>query len=284
MTIHKILNNNVAVVIKDEKEMIITGRGICFKKKVGDIIEENLIEKEFLLLDDDVRNRFMKITTETTPQCLKISDYIIKKAKKVLKKELNENIYVSLTDHIQFTINRYYQGMQLKNDMLWHIKKMYPEEFELGQKASELIQKEFNISLLPDESSFIALHIVSAELNEDIPNVYNITKIVQDILSIVTYHFNITLNEDSIHYFRFVTHLKFFAQRISNKILYEDEEDDGLFEAVISKYSDAYECATKIGAYIKNTQKRNVTNEELMYLTIHIKRMIMEDEKKGGIY
>ena len=35
MKISKLLNNNVAVVIEDDEEKIVMGRGICFKKKTG---------------------------------------------------------------------------------------------------------------------------------------------------------------------------------------------------------------------------------------------------------
>ena len=65
------------------------------------------------------------------------------------------------------------------------------------------------MSLPEDEAGFIALHIVNAELNEEMPNIINITKVMQEILSIVKYHFKIDFNEESLHYYRFVTHLKF---------------------------------------------------------------------------
>ena len=39
MEISKVLNNNVAVVIENNEEKIVMGRGICFKKKSGDTIE-----------------------------------------------------------------------------------------------------------------------------------------------------------------------------------------------------------------------------------------------------
>ena len=39
MKIHKILNNNVAVVLDEHgDEKIVMGKGICFKKKAGEAI------------------------------------------------------------------------------------------------------------------------------------------------------------------------------------------------------------------------------------------------------
>ena len=48
MEISKVLNNNVAVVIENNEEKIVMGRGICFKKKTGDTIEPKIIDKVFL--------------------------------------------------------------------------------------------------------------------------------------------------------------------------------------------------------------------------------------------
>ena len=49
MEISKVLNNNVAVVIENNEEKIVMGRGICFKKKSGDTIEPETIDKDFYL-------------------------------------------------------------------------------------------------------------------------------------------------------------------------------------------------------------------------------------------
>lgn len=46
MIIKKIFNNN-AILAKDlsKQEIVIMGRGVGFKKSVGDQVDENLIEK-----------------------------------------------------------------------------------------------------------------------------------------------------------------------------------------------------------------------------------------------
>lgn len=50
MKIFKILNNNVAVILnEDGQEQIVMGRGICFKKRAGDEIPDDMIDKEFHL-------------------------------------------------------------------------------------------------------------------------------------------------------------------------------------------------------------------------------------------
>lgn len=50
MEISKVLNNNVAVIIENNEEKIVMGRGICFKKKTGDTIEPETIDKVFIYI------------------------------------------------------------------------------------------------------------------------------------------------------------------------------------------------------------------------------------------
>lgn len=52
------------------------------------------------------------------------------------------------------------------------------------------------------------------------PNIVNITKVMQEILSIVKYHFHIDFDEESLHYYRFITHLKFFRAAAVQRSLY----------------------------------------------------------------
>ena len=48
MRIFKVLNNNVAVILnEDGQEKIVMGRGICFKKKAGDDLNPEAIDKTF---------------------------------------------------------------------------------------------------------------------------------------------------------------------------------------------------------------------------------------------
>ena len=46
MRIYKLLNNNAVIVLdENNREVILTGRGIAFKKKVGDLIDQTQVEK-----------------------------------------------------------------------------------------------------------------------------------------------------------------------------------------------------------------------------------------------
>ncbi|WP_227935355.1 BglG family transcription antiterminator LicT [Alkalihalobacillus deserti] len=274
MKIHKVINNNVISVLNEQqKEMVVMGRGLAFKKKPGEPVDESLIEKVFTLENIDVSERFKTLLYEVPLEYMEISDEIIHNAKDVLGKKLNESIYVSLTDHIHFAVQRHQKGMDIKNALLWEIKKLYKDEFAIGKRALDIIKNKLNITLPEDEAGFIAMHIINAELNEEMPNIANITKVIQEVLNVVKYHFKIDFDEDSLNYFRFITHLKFFAQRMFSQNYYSDE-DDFLYQTIKEKYKEAVECTEKIADFVSKKYEYELTKEEKLYLTIHIERVV----------
>ena len=74
------------------------------------------------------------------------------------------------------------------------------------------------------------------------PLVLQITKVMQEILNIVKYQLNIEYDEEALCYHRFITHLKFFAQRLLGKN-HPPSNDDDLYEVIREKYPIAYKCA-----------------------------------------
>ncbi|MCC9021899.1 BglG family transcription antiterminator LicT [Bacillus nakamurai] len=276
MKIAKVINNNVISVINEgEQELVIMGRGIAFQKKTGDPVDETRIEKIFTLDNKDVSEKFKTLLYDIPLEYMEVSEEIISYAKRQLGKKLNDSIYVSLTDHIHFALERHQKGLDIKNALLWETKRLYKEEYAIGRQALSMIRQKIGVTLPEDEAGFIALHIVNAELNEEMPNIMNITKVMQEILSIVKYHFSIEYDEESLFYYRFVTHLKFFAQRLFNGSCMEGQ-DDFLLKTVKEKYDHAYECTQKINRYIQKEFGRKLTSDELLYLTIHIERVVKQ--------
>ncbi|KIL28368.1 hypothetical protein B4133_3745 [Bacillus altitudinis] len=274
MIISKVINNNVVSAYDDEQhELVIMGRGIAFQKKSGDPIDEERIEKVFSIQNKDISEKFKTLLYDIPIEYMQVCEAIIDHARTTLNKNLNDSIYVTLTDHITFAIERHQKGMDIKNALLWEIKRLYKEEFMCGIEAIRIIQDKLNIHLPDDEAGFIAMHIVNAELNEEMPNVIQITKLIQDILNIVKYHFQIDLDEESLNYFRFVTHLKFFGQRLFNETQMENQ-NEFLYEVVKEKNTAAFQCAEKINDYVQKEYNRSLIEDEMLYLTLHIDRVI----------
>ncbi|MDU5110498.1 MAG: PRD domain-containing protein [Clostridium sp.] len=276
--IEKILNNNVVTSINDNnEEIIVMGRGIAFRKKVKDIIVEKNIEKIFTLSNPNMNNKFIELISSIPLEYTVISEEIIRYAKEKTGKKFNESIYISLTDHIYNAIDRHKQGIRVTNGLSWETKRLYSEEYEVGIEALEIIKKEFDITLSEDEAAFIALHFVNANLNEEMPILMEITKLIQEILNIVKYNFNIEFDLESLSYYRFITHLKFFAQRLFNNKINEKDEENDLFYIIKEKYNESYKCVMKIQKFILERYKYDLSKEEMLYLIIHIQKLISKN-------
>lgn len=273
MIIKKIFNNN-AVVAKDSanREVVAMGCGIAFKMSVGEVLDQSKIEKTFILKEKEASERFKLLLEDVEPEVVSLCYDIIEYAKNILNGILNDYIYVTLTDHINNAIKLQKEGLNRPNIIIWEIKKFYPKEFSVGEKALEFIQDELEIELPEDEAGNIALHLINAQVNKKSDKVQDVakqTKMVQDILNIVRYTYNISLDEKSLNYERFVTHLRFFFQRLNRKDKVESENDDFLLRQVKTKYKDAYNCMLKIEKYL-NVE---LNDEEKLYLTLHVQRI-----------
>ena len=57
------------------------------------------------------------------------STEIIDNIKSKLDKKLNDNIYITLTDHLSFAIERKKLNQEYSNVLLWDIKRFYQQEY-----------------------------------------------------------------------------------------------------------------------------------------------------------
>ena len=273
MRVNKVINNNIVSALDSEgKEIVVMGRGLGFGAKPGKEIPEAKIEKIFRLDSQNTMDRFKELLSNLPLEHIQVSAEIINYAKNVLNRSLNQNIYVTLTDHINFAIERFRKQMRFSNPLLSEIKAFYKEEYLIGEYAVALIEKEIGIRLPIDEAGFIALHVVTAEYNTAMRETIDITNLIQNVVGMVRDYFHVGLDETSLNYQRFVTHLRFLAQRIVAGELLDGGNPE--FNRLISQmYPEEYACSLKIREHIKSVYSHDVTDEETAYLAVHIKRI-----------
>lgn len=273
----KVINNNIVSALdENNEEVIVMGKGLGYRVKLGQPISEGKIEKMFRLNNPDTTDRFQKMMKKMPMEHLETSVEIIEYAKRIIQQKMNPNIYITLTDHINFAISRKKAGLIFPNQLLWETKVFYPSEYMIGEYAVSLIKKRLKVEFGQDEAASIALHIVNAEYDTSINNTMKITSTIREALEIVEEHLGKKLDEDSLHYSRMVTHLKFFVHRVfSDKVLSNDEEELGLL--IKKLYPSEYECGKKIVDYIrKKYVDHEISQDEILYLALHIRRVHAE--------
>lgn len=274
------LNNNV-IITRDEKnkEVIVMGKGLAFGLKAGDNIDQNRIDKTFALNNSKEISRFQELMEQVPEECLEIAETLIDFAKERLGKKLNNSIYITLTDHINTMIERAAIGAYLKNTMLWDIRRVHKDEFLVAQEIVERFNQHRKTEFDDHEAANITMHLVNAQTELGFSITTDITKVMSEILNIIKYNFRITYDEDSLSYYRLIVHLRTFAQRLFSQTTYSDTDDNELLQHIKKKYSASYNCSQLIKKYIHEAYGYDLENEECMYLTIHIEKVVKDSNK-----
>lgn len=281
MKITRLLNNNVVMVMNDNSdEMVVCGKGIAFRKKVGEYIDDSKVNKTFVLTSGEMDINTAKILEHLPYECIITSKKIVETATMTIGRKLNDNIYIVLADHIHMAVERTRKGNEISNPMLWDIRCFYSTEFEIAKTSLDIINNDFGIRLPEAEIGYIALHIVNAEEGENLNRVYEMTKMIQEITAFVRRYFMMNFDIDSVEYYRFINHLKFFARRILDKKHIVDSEMDDIFKVIKNRFLESYDCASKIEIIIQRDYQFKIKESEKIYLTIHIERVRKVSEKR----
>ena len=270
MQITRVLNTNAVLSAdSDSNEIVLLGRGIGFKARPADNVDETKIEKRFTLNDKKQLSRFRELLEQIPSEYIFVAEQAISFAKRFYNLQLNESIHISLADHLHSAVENAKLGIQIPNSLLLDIKQYYPREYEIGQQTITFVDDRLHIKLPEDEWGFVAMHFVNAQYGKENTNVKKIITFVRDVNNFILNELDIKPDEDSLFYHRYMTHLNFFAQRVAGGVHYSDDNDIEL--SLLKKhYREEYKVSCDVANYIKKNYHFKPNKDEIMYLTIHL--------------
>ncbi|WP_285119053.1 BglG family transcription antiterminator LicT [Lactococcus petauri] len=275
MEIRKILNNNVVIAINSRnEEIILMGLGIGFKKRIGQAVEVDKIEKIFGLKASSDIQSFSEILNEIPSAIIELSMVTLAEVKVKFDKEVSDTTLVAFADHLHAALLRTEENISVKNFLLWDIKRFFPEEFKICLKALEKVKEQFGVELPEDEAGFLTMHIVNGTLGTGHEYAMQLTKLMEEILTTLKYTLKITFDEQDIYFQRFITHLKFFTERILAGSTRVEETDKELFALIMRKYPNAYLGTCKVSEFLNQTRNYEVSESEQIYMTVHLARIL----------
>ncbi|AXQ78772.1 PRD domain-containing protein [Streptococcus chenjunshii] len=274
MKIEKVYNNNVVQARSSSgREMIVMGRGLGFQKKTGETVDSSLIEKKFILEDNQQADELSRVYLDLSPEETESVLAIIEHGQEILGTAFDTSLYIALADHLHYTLQRLSQNLSIPNPLSWEIRKFFPKEFQVGQDALNIIAQKLQVDVPETEVSAIALHFINAQKDSSLlAKGQEITKLVTNILEIVRLHYGEVADEDAVSYNRFVTHVQYFAQRVINGLV-QGQNDAFLFQQVRQNYPKAFFCSEKIKNYVEKRYDFPMSRDEQVYLTIHLQRL-----------
>ncbi len=272
MKVLKPINNNVVSCVDAAgREVVAMGRGLGYGVKPGADMDEDVPEKIFRMDSqgdtDKLKHMLLTLPAEEIELCGRIIAY----ADQTLNKKLSPSVYLTLTDHLVFALDRMRQGMAFQNALLTEVRLFYPREFAVGQYALDRIQTEMHVTFPEDEAANIALHLVNAEYDTSISGTLHSTQALHDIISLLAQWPGVHPREDSLYFDELVVHLKLLVLRVfSNQA--EPEPEPAFVSMIRSRCPREYECAQAVGHYLERQSGRPVGEEDTAYLAIQIHR------------
>ena len=265
----KNINNNVAQCIDSMgREVIVFGKGVGFYKE-GEEIPLDKINRTFYNIKDTDYGIIREIPTVVINTAIYLIDYASDKLSLVFP----SSSAIALADHLQFAIKRKDKNIYLPQPLIQDIVQLYPDEMNVALDSLDIIRKMTGTRLPRQEAGTIALHFINDSIKEEKEDV-NTVVYIEEITEIIEKQFNVKIQRDSFNYSRFVSHIDYLIRRIMNSEKIESQNMK-IYEEIKTKYVESVECAEKIKEYLNRKFNVLINDEELLYLSIHINRLIM---------
>ncbi len=197
---------------------------------------------------------------------------IITYAKESLGLVLSQNVYLTLTDHIGFILDKFHEGMVFNNALYDEVKLFYPLEYSVGRYALELIEERTDCRLHEDEAASIALHLVNGEVGSAMRTTFTMVKMMREVMEWIEKQIPIPSGR-TYPKERLIADLKQLCNRLVSEEPMRGRKDEALYEFVREHYKQEYQMLDEISAYIEKEYQCNMTEEEKIHLVLNIKRM-----------
>lgn len=273
LQVQRVIGNNVVMAQggKNGKEYVLLGKGIGFAVKGTGTIEADdpRIEKRFKLEDREQWSQYESLMEDFDPKVMHITDEIIQYISTSLPGKLNDKIYLALPSHIQFTVYRLRNGMDIINPFLQETKLCFPKEFEIASKAADMISEAFNIHVPEDEVGFLTYHVYSAVSNVPVGQLVKASNIVNQLLEMIQKEKKITFQQGSMSHVRLMLHLRYSLERI----LQDTKVDNPFVNHIRFEYREEYALAKRLGKVMEEELGKKVPEEEICYIAMHLYRL-----------
>lgn len=271
------INNNV-VICRDSKgrELVAMGKGLGF----GDI-PRNIALKDIERTFYNIEDSYYKLVEELPSEILSFAAEIVDIARNELSYELSPNQSVTLADHIAFAIDRAKKNIRVRMPLVYDIQQLYPREYRIGKYTIRRIRKEFKIGLSDDEAVGIAMNLINGRIDESESAAASRKKedeeMLEDITILVEKNLRFIVDRESFSYARYATHLQYLFGRIHTGKIFKTDNAE-IYEEMKKEFHDIYRCVEDIRKLIKSEWNAEITDEEMLYLMLHINRIYTKQQ------
>lgn len=273
MKVIKNINNNVSICQDSMgREVVAFGKGVGFAKPPYEL-DLSQIERTYYDMDPI----YIEMINTLPEDILEISATIVDVAEQYLEQSFSSNTVFTLADHIQFSIIRCRKRMNIKLPIANDIEYLYEKEYEVGKYALKLIRKNLRIALPKSEAAYIAMHLLNSEEKQRNKERMINDKVIRKATEIIEDIFSLQIDRDGFNYSRFVSHMHYLFKRGKKQDLIHSANGK-MYQELVREYPKTEKCAQKISGMIHEMMDISLTDEEKLYLILHINRLCNRED------
>ena len=276
MIVVKNINNNVALCLDSKgQEVVVFGKGVGFLKPPSEV-PLSKIQRTFY----DLNHKFLPLLDDIPLDVIDFTSRQVARIRGKLPYETNANLIMTLADHLAFAMTRAKRGIYTPMPSIYEMEQNYPVEVEIGRQIVSAMEQEFHVKLPKGEVQGVAMHFINASLGS--PSSGQLTAeeeyetILERMTQIVEYALQVTIRRDTFNYARFATHVQYLLKRVQAESSI-DSDNLQVYASIRDEYKDVSACVDQIHEYLQRNWSIDLSEEEKLYLIMHINRVISQE-------
>lgn len=276
MDILRVFNNNVVLARDGDQEVILTGRGLGFKAKPGQKVDDAKVVRKFVPSDGRDPDHVAELIADIPPETIRLVTDAMTRVGLGKQAEETPTLVMALADHVVGALRRAKRGTSVEYPLDAEVRTLYAEEYVQGEALVSALNSRLNDALPRSEAVAFALHLVNAGFsNGDLSYTYTMTGVIQQMLAIIEHTYHVSLGQHNVSVGRFITHLRYLFVRIyQGRQL--DSEPEPIVDAIRQSYPDEVLCARKIAEVVELRLGSSLTPAEIAYLALHVARVVAD--------
>ncbi len=277
MEILRVFNNNVVLAKDTTGEVIVTGRGLGFQAKPGDVVDPAKIVRVFVPADGRDPDHLAELLADIPIEYIQLVANAATAAGLSDSLMQSPTLIMALADHVKFAIRRAKTGRGFEYPLLAEVRHLYDAEYlqavAILRHINSRLSERGEVTLPDSEAVALTLHLVNAGFaSGDLSYTYQMTGVLQQLIDVVENTYGVVLRPDTANIGRFITHLRYLFVRIrQHKQLVEGHSS--IADAIMASDPKAYDCALKLSSIVELRLDASLTADEIAYLTLHISRI-----------
>ena len=251
------------------------GKGIAFGKKPGQRVEPAEDTRIYSLTELTERGNARAIVQGVSPVSLELASAVLDQAEKEFGK-IDRSIVFPMADHLDFAIRRIQNGEQISNPLTDDIRIMFYKEYKVAACIRELLKERLQIDIDEHEIGYIALHVHSAIVEENVSQAMEVARAVRDSISLVENVTGHKIDVMSLSYNRLMNHIRYMVARAVNG----EKLKMNINDYMSVKFPEAFQAAKKICEEMEASLKLPMEDIEVGYLAMHMERMMDREEQE----